>query len=450
MTRLIDSLSTTDALAELFSDHSMLQAMLTFEVALARVEARRKIIPKSAAEEIAKAARPDAMDVSSMVQETRLSATPGVPLVKALTQLVRTKNPVAAGYVHWGATSQDACDTALVLLLKRAQPILESDLLRLEKLLRRLADQHGQTVMPGRTLLQAAGPITFGLKVAGWLAAIHRGHIRLKASFQESLLLQLGGATGTLAALGKDGIQIGKDLAKELGLNYPEAPWHAHRDRLANLLCSCGVLAGSLGKMARDISLLMQAEVAEAAERTGPGRGGSSSMPHKANPAGCTQALAAINGVPGMVSAFLSAMVQEQERAVGGWQSEWPIVAGVIQRTGLAVAAMAEAAEGLTINPARMRANLDATRGVIFAEKATMLLAGKIGRDAARKLVEEAVRRSSDEQRRFRSILSEMPEVRKHLDAAALRNLESPQQYLGVADEFRKRLVDSTKDSKES
>ncbi|HEY6249668.1 MAG TPA: 3-carboxy-cis,cis-muconate cycloisomerase [Candidatus Angelobacter sp.] len=444
--RLLDSLGTTAPLADLFSDHSILCAMLMFEAALARAEARYKIVPQNAADAIAKAAQSEGFDVATIIQETRLSATPGVPLVKALTERVRVQNSAAVEFVHWGATSQDVCDTALVLLLKQAQPILESDLLRLEKVLHRLGAQHARTVMPGRTLLQAAGPVTFGLKAAGWLAAIHRSHKRLNAAFKESLQLQFGGATGTLAALGNDGITVGESMAQDLGLSYPEAPWHTQRDRLANLLCCCGVLAGSVAKMARDISLLTQTEVGEVTERTGEGRGSSSSMPHKANPVGCTQTLAATSGIPGLVSTFLSAMVQEQERAVGGWQAEWPIVAGIIQRTGLGVSAMAETIEGLTVDQARMRANLEATRGTVFAEKATMLLAGKIGHDAARKLVEEAVRKSADQKRQLSEVLGEMPEVKHHLDPATLRDLESPEQYLGVGDEFRKRLLDSVKE----
>jgi 3-carboxy-cis,cis-muconate cycloisomerase len=447
MTRLIDCLATTDALADLFSDRSILEAMLAFEAALARTEAQHKIIPQSGAKAIADAAHAKGLDAATITQEIRLSATPGVPLVKALTQRVRAKNPAAAGFVHWGATSQDVCDTALILLLQKAQSILESDLLRLEQTLRQFSDRHAQTVMLGRTLLQAAGPVTLGLKAAGWLAAIQRSHKRLTACFKESLLLQFGGATGTLAALGKDGIAVGKSLAKELGLNYPDGPWHTHRGRLASLLCSCGVLAGSLAKMARDISLLTQNEVGEVAEQTGEGRGGSSSMPHKTNPVGCTQTLATTIAIPGLVSAFLSSMVQDQERALGGWQAEWPIVAGVVQRTGLAIAAMAEVMNGLTVDKARMRANLEATHGVIFAEKAMLLLSEKIGRDAARKLVEKAVRTSMHSKRRLSDVLGQMSEVIKHLDAAALRKLETPEQYLGVAEEFRKRLLASTSKS---
>lgn len=446
MTRLIDSLATTESLAELFSDHSVLQAMLAFESALARAEALCNIIPQSAADVIAAAAQPDFFDPATIAREALLSATPAIPLVNALTERVRAKDSAAAGFVHWGATSQDVCDTALVLLLKRAQPILESDLKRLEKALRRLAEEHANTVMLGRTLLQAAGPVTFGLKAAGWAASVHRGGKRLHGCFAETLVAQFGGATGTLAALGKSGVAVGQRLAQELGLGYPDAPWHTHRDRLAALLCACGVLTGSLGKMARDISLLMQIEVGESAEAKVAGRGGSSTMPHKRNPVGCVEALAAANRTPAMVSSFLSTMVQEQERAAGGWQAEWPIVAGVIQATGLALAAMAEVAEGLSVDAARMRANIDSTRGIVFAERAMMLLAAKLGRDEAQKLVEAAARKSLEQNHRLSEVLGEMPEVKQHLDQEALSNLEVPELYLGVADEFRKRLLDSLSD----
>lgn len=450
--RLIDSLATTEPLAELFSDHSVLQAMLTFESALARAEAQCNIIPQSAADLIASAAQHEAqnLDAAAIAREAQLSATPAIPLVKALTERVRAKNSAAAGFVHWGATSQDVCDTALVLLLKRAQPILESDLKRLEKALRLLAEQQANTVMLGRTLLQAAGPLTFGLKAAGWLASIHRGCKGLHTCFEEALVLQFGGASGTLAALGKNGIAVGQQLAQELSLGYPDAPWHTHRDRLAALLCACGVLTGSLGKMARDISLLMQTEVAEAAEASVGSRGGSSTMPHKRNPVGCVEALAAANRTPALVSSFLSSMIQEQERAAGGWQAEWPIVAGVIQATGLALAAMAGVAEGLTVDAARMRANIGSTRGTVFAERAVMLLAAKLGREAAQKLVAEAARKSLDQNRRLSEVLREMPAVKQHFDPETLRNLEVPEQYLGVADEFRNRLLDSVDDDKGS
>ena len=294
--------------------------------------------------------------------------------------------------------------------------------------------------MLGRTLLQPAPPITFGLKAAGWLAAARRGWSRIESRFTEALLVQFGGASGTLAALGDKGIAVGEGLAQELDLPYPDAPWHTQRDRLAALVAACGVGTGSLGKMARDISLLMQGEVGEAAEPGGGGRGGSSTMPHKHNPIGCSLALAAAHRVPNLVATFLSSMVQEHERGVGGWQAEWPTVAAVVQATGLAAASMAEVTEGLTVDAARMRANIAATRGVIFAERVMMMLGASLGRDAAHQLLEQATRQSVAQKRRLVEILENIPEITRVIPLDVLRGLESPEDYLGAAGEFRKRL----------
>jgi 3-carboxy-cis,cis-muconate cycloisomerase len=439
--RLIDALATTGPLAELFSDGCVLQAMLDFEVALARAEARAGVIPQTAADAIASAARPDAFNTANLAHDTFRAGTPGIPLAKALTEVVCSKDASAAGFVHWGATSQDVADTALVLLLKRAQPILADDLTRCERSLERLSEQYKETMMLGRTLLQAGPPVTFGLKAAGWLGAIRRGAERLDAAFDNALVLQFGGATGTLASLGENGPAVARALADELGLQLPEAPWHTQRDRLASLMCSCGVLTGSLGKMARDIALLMQKEVAEAAEPGGEGRGGSSSMPHKQNPIACSLALAAAHRVPGLVASFLSTMVQEHERGVGGWQAEWPIVSQIVQATGVAAASIAEVAEGVSLSPERMRANIEATSGTIFAERAATLLAAKLGRDRAQELVKDAVRKSSKEHRHLTEVLTEMPEVASHMDSETLRELDVPEKYLGSTDGFRRALL---------
>jgi 3-carboxy-cis,cis-muconate cycloisomerase len=443
--RLIESLATTDELAELFSDESVLQAMLDFEAALARAEAAAGIIPRAAAKKIMAAAKAHFFNAADISREALRAGTPGIPLVKALTERVRVSDSAAAGFVHWGATSQDVADTALVLLLKRAQSIFGSDLARLETALRALAEKHARTVMLGRTLMQAAPPITFGLKAAGWLGSIQRSHHRLNASFADALVVQFGGASGTLSALGQQGIAVGQAIAHDLGLIYPDAPWHTHRDRLAAMLCDCGALTGCLGKMARDISLLMQSEIGEVAEPGESGRGGSSAMPHKHNPIGCSLTLAAAYRVPGMVATYLSAMTQEHERGVGGWQAEWPTVGALVQSTGLAIASMAEVAEGLSVNSAKMRANVGATHGLIFAEKAMMVLGQKLGRDLAHKLLEEAARKSIAESRRLSEVLAEIPKIATRLDAETLRNLEDPEKYLGVADEFRKRLLSTPK-----
>ena len=452
--RLIEALSTTGPLAEIFSDESVLRAMLDFEIALAKTQARLGVIPQSAARAISAAAKPDDFDLAALSQRTLRAGTPGIPLVKALTEAVRGKDAVAAGFVHWGATSQDVADTALVLLLKRAKPILASDLAKLEAALRKLSEKHENTIMLGRTLLQAAPPITFGLKAAGWLAAIQRSRVQLELAFAQALVLQFGGAVGTLAALGKRGPDVARALADELGLDCPDAPWHTQRDRLASLVCACGVLTGASGKMARDIALLMQNEVAEVSEPLGAGRGGSSTMPHKRNPIACALTLAAANRVPHQVASFLSAMPQEHERGIGGWQAEWPIVASVVQSTGVALSSMAEAATGLKVNAARMRANLKASNGLIFAERATMLLAPQIGRDAAHQLIESAARKSASDGIRLSEALALMPEVTAHLDSRSLRQLELPQEYLGVSEHFRRnqtrRLHNSAQASRNS
>ncbi len=440
--RLIDSLATTEPLAELFSDDSVLTAMLEFEVALARAEARLGIVPQTAADAIATTAKSKSFNSAALAQAALRAGTPAIPLVKALTEQVRESSAEAARFVHWGATSQDVADTAMSLLLKRAEPLVNDDLVRLEKALAHLVDQHKDSVMLGRTLLQAAPPVTFGLKAAGWLGAVRRGKHRLRTGFKTAAIMQFGGASGTLASLGDQGIRLSRVLMEELGLPAsPEAPWHTQRDRLAALICACGVLTGSLGKMAGDISLLMQSEVGEAAEPAGEGRGGSSTMPHKRNPTACALTLGAAHRVPGLVASYLSAMVQEHERGVGGWHAEWPIVAAVIQSTGLAISSMAEVAEGLSVDTEQMRANIERTNGVIFAERAMMLLGSKLGRDVAHKVLETAARKCIVEGRHLAEALAEIPEVTAHLDPGALRQLEVPEQYLGSAEEFRAALL---------
>jgi 3-carboxy-cis,cis-muconate cycloisomerase len=438
---LIDSLATTEPLANLFSDTSILRAMLDFEVALARVEARLGIIPSSAVAAIEASANPAEFDLSQLSRDALRAGTPSIPLVKTLTEKARAKNEACAGFVHYGATSQDVSDTALILLLQKAQAIVEADLQRTQNSLRDLSEKHRHTVMLGRTLLQAAPPVTLGLKAAGWLAAVHRGQERLKKAFAESLILQFGGAVGTLAALGERGPEVAERLSSELGLSCPDAPWHTHRDRLAGLVCACGVLTGSLGKIARDISLLMQSEVGEAAEPESEGRGGSSTMPHKRNPIGCAITLASAQRVPGLVASYLSLMPQEHERSVGGIQSEWPTVAAIIQATGVAAASIAEIAEGLTIDAGRMHENLDATRGAIYAEKILILLTAKLGRDHAHHLLENASRAAFMQKRNLADVLAEMPDVMKHLDHAALQRLAIAEDYLGSAEIFRVRLL---------
>jgi 3-carboxy-cis,cis-muconate cycloisomerase len=439
--RLIDSLATTPAIAEVFSDASLVQAMLDFEGALARAEARSGVIPLSAAEAITRAASAEGFDPTMLAHESLRAGTLSIPLVKALTNRVRTVDAESARYVHWGATSQDVADTAIVLLLRRAAAVVAADNQRLLAALRRLSEEHSTTVMLGRTLLQPAPPITFGLKAAGWFGALRRGWDRLETAFEDASIVQFGGASGTLAALGNHGVAVGAALAEELKLRNPDAPWHAHRDRLAAVICACGIYAGSLAKMARDIALLMQAEVGEEAEPGSEGRGGSSTMPNKRNPTACALALAASNRVPGLVASFLFGMAQEHERGAGGWQAEWTTIARVIEDTAVALASMAEVAEGLSVNVHRMRANIEATRGMIFAERAMILLGAALGRDAAHKLLAEATERTIETGRKLVDVIADLPEAVRVLSKEQIHNLDVPEAYLGSTEVFRRQLL---------
>jgi 3-carboxy-cis,cis-muconate cycloisomerase len=436
--RLIGSLATTDALAEVFSDHSILQAMLDFEAALARAEAKAGVIPGRAAEAISAAAKAEGLDAAAIAREARTSGTASIPLVDALTARVQAADAGSARFVHFGATSQDVADSAMVLTIQRAQAVLAGDHARLERTLRQLSDRHARTVMLGRTLLQPAPPITFGLKVAGWVAALVRGWRRVEFASREAAVLQFGGASGTLAALGDRGPDVSRALADDLGLRNPGAPWHTHRDRLGSLVSACGLYTATLGKIARDISLLMQDEVGEAAERGG----GSSTMPHKRNPAACAAALAASVRLPGLVAAFLTGMVQEHERAVGGWHAEWPTIADAIQTTGSALSAMADAAAGLSVDPDRMRVNIEGTNGAIFAERAMILMTSSVGRESARLLVTDALAQSRETGKTFRETLLAVPEAVRAIPADALRTIDVPEEYLGAAETLRVQLLE--------
>ena len=437
--RLINSLATTEALASAFSDRTLLQAMVDFEAALARAEAGLGLIPESAADAIGRVAVAHHLDLDDIVAGARAHATASIAMVRALEVRVAAVDPEAARYVHLGATSQDVFDTALILCIRAAWPSIESDHLRLGSALARLAETHAGSVMLGRTLLQPAAPITFGLKAASWLGAVTRSWRSWAAAHDHAMVLQFGGAAGTLAVLGADGVAVEQALARELDLAVPDAPWHAHRDRLAALVAASGVYTMTLGKVARDISLLMQHEVGEAFE---PG-GGSSAMPHKRNPSGCAVVLAAATRMPGLVATMLASGSHEHERAVGGWHAEGPVVADAIQTAGSALSAMADVVEALTVDPARMRQNIDATRGVIFAERLAMTIAPKVGRTRAAELVRNAVTAARQSGATLADAVAAMPELSSLLSAADVAGLSMPDTYLGSADRFRQRLLTS-------
>jgi len=419
-------------MAGLFSDGPVLGAMLRFEAGLAGAQARLGMIPASAAEVIGRLRSGD-FDPAAIARAGRDSATIAIPFVKELTARVEAIDQRSADFVHWGATSQDLIDTTLVLLLVRARAAFEEHHRRLEAGLRDLSELHANKVMLARTLLQPALPTTFGYKAAGWFASVRRSWRRLTHAWIEAMWLQFGGAAGTLAAYGDRGPELAVELAKELGLGVPDAPWHTHRDRLAALVVNCGIYTASLGKIARDVSLLMQPEIGEVAE---PG-GGSSAMPNKRNPSASVLVLGAATRVPGLVASYLTGMVQEQERAAGGWQAEWPTIASVIQTTGSAMSATAEMTGSLTVDPARMRANVAATNGWVFAEKAAMLLAQQIGRAAAQALLAGAPRNRS-----LRDFLTHDSRASAVLTPGQIELIDSPEEYLGAAEAFRRRLLE--------
>ncbi len=428
-----------DAIEAVFSDRARLQAMLDFEKALARAEARAGVIPQAAAVAIAARCRADRFDTDALASAAAFAGTLAIPLVRQLTVLLEQEDPPAARYVHWGATSQDAIDTGLVLQLREALDRIGAELDRLADALARLAREHRSTPIAGRTWLQHAAPTTFGLKAAGWLDAVLRDRARIAGMRGRALVLQLGGPVGTLAALGDKGLEVAAGVALELKLPLPELPWHAQRDRVVEVVTTLGLCTGTLGKIARDVSLHSQTEVAELFEPEAEGRGGSSSLPHKRNPVASAAALAAATRVPGLVASALAAMVQEDERGLGGWQAEWEIVPEVVGLVGGALHHLTDALAGLRVDAARMSRNLEASRGLVFSEAVETALAGRVGRASARRLVSAACRRAQAEGRHLKELLASEPEIVRHLPAAELEPLFDPHSAVGAAE----RMVDA-------
>jgi 3-carboxy-cis,cis-muconate cycloisomerase len=418
-------------------DRAWLQAMLEVEAGLARAEARTGLLPPEAAEAITRACRVDGFDVAELGRAAGASGNPVVPLVRALSDAV--EGP-AAGHVHRGATSQDVLDTAAMLLAHRALGPLLDDLRGAADAAAELADAHRTTLMAGRTLLQQALPVTFGLKAAVWLAGLDRAAARLEEIHRTGLCVQLGGAAGTLASLGADGLTVVRYLAEELGLGEPALPWHTERTRIADLAGSLGSAAGAAGKPAGDIVLLAQTEVAEVAEGA-TGRGGSSTLPHKRNPVAAVSVLACARQAPGLVATLLAGMVHEHERAAGSWHAEWLPLTELFRAVGSAVAWLRDCLEHLVVDPSRMRANLDLTGGLLLAERVTTALAPALGRLAAHDLVERACAEAVAERRSLGAVLGASPEVTSHLKPDDLNRLLDPSGYLGSADLFVDRAL---------
>jgi 3-carboxy-cis,cis-muconate cycloisomerase len=440
---LLAPLLSSAAMRGVCDDRACLQDMLDFEAALARAEAAIGVIPRSAVTPIAAACRAESFDLDALAEAATRSGNLAIPLVKTLTANVARADAEAARYVHWGATSQDVIDTATMLGLRAAIDALLVDLDRAIAGFAKLARQHRATAMVARTWLQHALPMPFGLKLAEYAAALHRSRTRLKRLRAEALALQFGGAAGTLAALGDMGLEVAEKLAAELKLPLPEAPWHTHRDRIAEAASVFAILAGTCGKIARDVSLLMQTDVAEAFEPAGEGRGGSSTMPHKRNPVACASALAAATMAPNLAATIFAAQVQDHERSAGPWHAEWPTLPTLQLVTSGALAAIVDIAEGLEVDVARMGVNLDATHGLIMAEAVTMALAGKIGKSDAHHLIEAASRKAVGEKLHLRDVLTGDPKVTALLDAGKIAELFEPMAYQGVSQALIDRLLAS-------
>ncbi|HXY50962.1 MAG TPA: 3-carboxy-cis,cis-muconate cycloisomerase [Terriglobales bacterium] len=438
---LLDPLFGSEAIDKIFADPSRLQRMLDFEAALARAEARAGVIPGSVVAPIVAQCQAGLFDLGALAQSASLAGNLAIPMVKQLTWLVAQHHAEASGYVHWGATSQDAIDTGFVLQLRDACAVISADLNRLCDLLSALAEQHRSTPLVARTWMQHAVPTVFGLKVAGWLDALLRHRVRLQQAQGRDLVLQFGGAAGTLASLGGEGLKVAEALAEDLRLQLPAIPWHAHRDRLAEVATVLALLVGTLGKVARDLSLGMQTEVSELFEPGAPGRGGSSSMPHKRNPVISAVVLAAAERVPALTSVLLSATVQEHERGLGGWQAEWETAPEIVRLTAGALQKMVEVVAGLEIDAPRMRHNLDETRGLIFAEAVTVALGKSLGRSAAHALVEEASRKAIAERKYLADVLGSDARVTAHLSAGEIGNFFDPLLYVGMAGQFVDRVL---------
>ncbi|MEX3990454.1 3-carboxy-cis,cis-muconate cycloisomerase [Paraburkholderia sp. EG286A] len=434
--RLTSLICGTEPMNAVWSPNATLQRMLDVEAALARASAAHGVIPQSAVAAIVEACAADQLDAPALARDAALGGNLAIPLVKQLTARVKAADPEAAKYVHWGATSQDIIDTATVLQLRDALALIERGIDALCATLADLARTHRATPAVGRTWLQQALPITLGLKFAQWLDAVLRHRERLVVLRERALVQQFGGAAGTLASLRDAAPAVSAALAQELGLALPALPWHTQRDRIAEAASFFGMLIGTLGKIARDISLQMQTEIGELGEPAAAGKGGSSTMPHKRNPVGCAAVLTAAARAPGLVATVFAGMVQEHERALGGWQAEWDALPDLARLAGGALAQIEQITAGLEVRPERLAANLDITHGLILGEAVMLALGDRIGRLDAHHLVERASKSAVQSGRTLYEVLAAEPAVTRHLDEARLKALLDPANYVGQAHAF--------------
>lgn len=425
----------------MFTDEAFIGYMLRFESTLAQAQATQQIIPAEAAQVIHRCCRVENIKMHQLIADAGLGGNVNIPLVRQLTQIVKTTNAEAAKYVHFGATSQDVLDTAMMMQVRDALLIIDRNLVQLIGKLAALAETHRPTVMMGRSLMQQARPITFGFKAAQWLDSLLRSQRRVQKLLAENCVLQLGGAVGTLHGMMGKGLQVAAEMSLMLELKLPTVPWHTQRDSLAEAATTLGIACGSLGKIARDISLLMQTEIAEVFEPSGEGRGGSSTMPHKRNPVSCVTILANAQRVPALVATMLSSMVQDQERATGTWHAEWETMSDIVRLTAGALGKAVDLMEGLKVDKGQMLHNVELTKGLIFAENVSLALADKIGRQDAHALMESYCREVQTKGLHLKEVLLTKEEITRHFTYAQLERLFDPAYSLGMCDEFIDRVI---------
>ncbi|MBP2335003.1 3-carboxy-cis,cis-muconate cycloisomerase [Saccharothrix coeruleofusca] len=429
----------TPEMREVFSDESYVDELVRVEVALARVQARVGIIPQEAARAIAASCDAARLDRERLRRDT---GNVGYPVLPVVTQLAEQCGD-AGGFLHWGATTQDIMDTATSLRCAEGLELIAAALDRLREHLRRLAAAHADTVAAGRTHLQHALPITFGYRVAVWLSALDRHAERLAAVRQRDLMVQFGGAAGTLAALGPgaDGLRVRAELAAELGLRDPGITWHVARDGLVEIVGLLAAIGGSVGKIGVDVAMSCSTEFGELAEPFAPGRGASSTMPQKRNPVGSELMVAAAKLLRDKASAMLDAMVQDFERATGPWHVEWAVLPEAFLLLSSSLAQAAHVLSGLRVDAARMRANLDLTGGLVVAEAVMMALAPALGRQRAHDLVYAACGRAIDTGKGLVAALRADPEAVAVLGDDRVEELCGPTAYLGSAAAMTRSVV---------
>ena len=441
-TTVLDSILFRDAfgtpsMREVFSDVSLISRYVEVEIALAQAEARCGVIPPEAAAEIAGRADVSLLDFDLLRRETEIVGYPILPLVH---QLVKQCGE-AGRYVHWGATTQDIMDSAVILQVRDGLSIIEADFAALRGILADLSRRHRDTPMAGRTHLQQALPVTFGYKTAIWLAMFDRHAERLEQLKPRVLVGQFGGAAGTLASLGDRGFDVQSAFCRQLGLGVPVSTWHVARDGLAEVVNFLGLVTGSLGKIALDIMIMASTEFAELYEPFVKGRGASSTMPQKRNPISSELMLAACKGVRQHAGLMLDAMVQDFERATGPWHAEWMAIPESFVLTAGALHQAKFALGGLIVDQNRMAENLDVSRGLIVAEAVMMGLAPQLGRQEAHDVVYDACRLANEEHLTLADALSANPQISGRIDRATIDRLTSPGNYLGLAPEMVDRVL---------